>query len=192
MDRIRERIVEHIEQDWPITLRLWDTLERQINLNSYHHLPEPASAIRLARECNVPSILPAAFYHLSRLSVFDDGNGAYDADSGRRTAEWGLLSAQDLLCLMKGSRRLKVAVCGILSDFPCCESDCTTINRLAVFKGIRDACRHSCDILRITRLHIENRPYEGKICYTCYSQVRSNLAEFREELWTNLPNFFSL
>ncbi|KAG2074155.1 hypothetical protein BDR04DRAFT_1093328 [Suillus decipiens] len=32
-------------------------------------LPDPTSAIQLARQCQVPTLLPAAFYHLSRFSV---------------------------------------------------------------------------------------------------------------------------
>lgn len=36
------------------------------------HFPEPTSAIRLARVCDIPDILPAAFDHLSRLSIHND------------------------------------------------------------------------------------------------------------------------
>jgi hypothetical protein len=62
MDNLCQCIINHVEQDWPVTLQLWDTLEYQINLakqctgyslkdtNFHHsylddHLPEPTSAI---------------------------------------------------------------------------------------------------------------------------------------------------
>jgi hypothetical protein len=208
MDNLRRRIVNRVEQDWPVTLQLWDSLEYQINLakrragyslkdadfhHSYldDHLPEPASAIRLARECDIPTILPAAFYHLSRLSVFDNGNGAYQHDDGHRTAEWGLLSAQDLICLMKGQRRLDVAVQEILSHLPGCHNDCVQL-RFELLQEIRAACQHSYDILHVTRSYVERFSYGDKLCYICCSHVRCALDRFRQDLWTDLPNLFCL
>ena len=86
--KVRElyHILSLLECDWPQSLRQWDNLEDEIAMlesswmnqsppPSIHLddcLPEPAAAIRLARECDVPNILPAAFYHLSRLSIADN------------------------------------------------------------------------------------------------------------------------
>lgn len=78
---IRDCIVERLESDWPQTILSWDTLEGEIERTTEHsnvhwytddRFPEPASAIRLARDFNIPSILPAAFYQLSRLNIADD------------------------------------------------------------------------------------------------------------------------
>lgn len=92
VDFIRQKIVARLESDWPQTISAWERLESEIStmgdqeialgysgspsrpLTLDNALPEPASAIRLARDCNIPSILPAAFYHLSRLSIGDDWN----------------------------------------------------------------------------------------------------------------------
>ncbi|KIJ53535.1 hypothetical protein M422DRAFT_107206, partial [Sphaerobolus stellatus SS14] len=80
-DSLRNRIIALLEADWPSTLTGWDTREaemrREIELCGHkweEHLsnaeeiwPEPASCIRLANLCGVPSILPAAFYDLCRI-----------------------------------------------------------------------------------------------------------------------------
>ncbi|EPQ50720.1 hypothetical protein GLOTRDRAFT_50178, partial [Gloeophyllum trabeum ATCC 11539] len=78
---LREPIIKQLTEDWPTTLKAWDVLEKEIAVMlkaAYDdpvvfimddHLPEPVSAIRLAYKCGVPTILPAAFYHLSRLPM---------------------------------------------------------------------------------------------------------------------------
>ncbi|KZV82061.1 hypothetical protein EXIGLDRAFT_779009, partial [Exidia glandulosa HHB12029] len=77
-------IVRILERDWPTTLDEWDDneriLQRRISQKSRDPTkkrfdkaqlddigPEPARIIALALECNVRSILPAAFYHLKRI-----------------------------------------------------------------------------------------------------------------------------
>ena len=72
-----------LEEDWPTTLEEWDEDERYLTtlrtklyggkcdpfLDDF--TPEPCTAIRLVRNCQITSILPvAAFYHLSRLSRY--------------------------------------------------------------------------------------------------------------------------
>ena len=80
-DALRHRIVSSLEADWPQTLAQWDARRAEaVLLRSEHslqltgrvnglylddRLPEPASAIRLASDYGIPSILPAAFYTLA-------------------------------------------------------------------------------------------------------------------------------
>jgi hypothetical protein len=132
MDHLQDRIVRHVEADWPQSLWQWDMLEAEILVmeetwcNEYKngpiddYLPEPTSAIRLARECDIPSILPATFYHLSRLSIEDSWCNAHTSSInpvepevphwhsfyGNRTADWTILSAQDYICLLQGKAKL--------------------------------------------------------------------------------------
>jgi hypothetical protein len=132
MDHLQDRIVRHVEADWPQSLWQWDMLEAEILVmeetwcNEYKngpiddYLPEPTSAIRLARECDIPSILPATFYHLSHLSIEDSWCNAHTSSInpvepevphwhsfyGNRTADWTILSAQDYICLLQGKAKL--------------------------------------------------------------------------------------
>ena len=120
MDHLQDQIVMHIKAEWPLSLWEWVRLEAEICTigDTWHeehgyapycaylgdHLLEPASTIRLARECNIPTILPAAFYHLSHLSIDTDQHtsdkanreepGDFSSESlfhGNRTANWSAL-----------------------------------------------------------------------------------------------------
>ena len=124
------------------------------------YLPEPASAIRLARECDIPHILPAAFYHLSRLSIYDDWAEArqcldihssrYEGlDLGRRTAKWSLLTANDFISLPKGRAKLRVAAAERrVFELDNHESEdhsssgCSSLKRSELLLEIRKACRY--------------------------------------------------
>lgn len=223
MDQLRHRIVEHFEGDWPRSLWQWDKLEFEIKSMLHtrmtgcyfgsdiechpidDHLPEPASAIRLGRECDVSSILPAAFYHLSRLSIYDDREEVrlrHDADDdelsgGRRTAEWRLLENEDFISLLKGREKLAVAANEMLCFTDCQQEEhwsdaCSASNCWELLQEIRDACRHSSDILRTTRCYIEKGTYGEDICQLCCVCIRKELISFRQQLWDKLPDFFGL
>jgi hypothetical protein len=221
VDRFRCRIVEHIEGDWPLSLWQWDKLEAEINfmlctwslgchknpeyLYSDGHLPEPASAIRLAKECDISSILPAAFYHLSRLSIYHDREKAglhakdhpqCELSDGHRTAEWRLLTSEDFISLLKGRAKLCMAANEMLCFAECQQehwsSTCSESTRLDLFQEIQDACWRSSDILRTTRCYIEKHAFGEGICQLCCAFIRKELTTFRQQLWDKLPDFFSL
>ncbi|KAJ7930008.1 hypothetical protein B0H13DRAFT_1451547, partial [Mycena leptocephala] len=114
MEPLRDRIISQLQADWPNTLAEWDRLETEVAglVREHKHsksgmvddlyvdekLPEPAAAIRLAMEYNVPKIMPSAVYHLSRLSIDDDWleRRKDRTELGYvRTARWDLLEAAD-------------------------------------------------------------------------------------------------
>ncbi|KAH8108788.1 hypothetical protein DFH11DRAFT_1473218, partial [Phellopilus nigrolimitatus] len=126
MSSIRDRIVQHIEADWPLTLEEWDRFEEEIDrkrnfLRSSPDvsdasartsldqiLPEPVSAIQFAKRHSVPRILPAAFYHLSRMAKADDWD-AVRSDAQLHnysdpTARWKLLTLEEHKVLDRGIR----------------------------------------------------------------------------------------
>ena len=159
--------------------------------------PEPASAIRLARECNIPTILPAAFYHLSRLSTDNDWGevlGRSEVVETDCVAQWSLLTADDLRCLLKGQAKLRQAPREIFhfafhrQEWP---EACSPEKRQKLLRQIEEICSKSRDVLRITRSYIEKQNDEDGICHLCSSHIRRDLATFREALWTLLSEFFS-
>lgn len=121
VDSIRAIIVQRLESDWPQSLVEWDDLwgnglaRRTI---TPLQAPEPCSAIRLARKCDVPGILPAAFYALSCINLYNK-----ELDPGEFTtittepfawrwtmdakARWSLLLSTDMLNLMKGKDKIR-------------------------------------------------------------------------------------
>ena len=213
---LREGIITQIENCWPRTLRQWDELEsrRQATVvlskgaldnkpdleSPYPNrlLPEPASAIRLAQECNISSILPTAFYHLSRLSIDDDWSKSQERSEAVKTgstADWGLLTADDLRCLLKGRAKMRRTSQEILHfGFHRQEwsEECSPAQRWKLLGEIEEACIKSPDVLRATKDYIEKEDYGDGICHPCHSRIRYDLGTFRYALWTMLSDFFSL
>jgi len=161
-------------------------------------LPEPASAIRLAREQNIPSILPAAFYHLSRLSIEDDWSEFQqrgEADKAKFGADWGLLTADDLRCLLKGRATMRQASQELLhfgSHRPEWSVECSSTKRWRLLGEIEETCIKSPDVLRASKDYIEKEDYGDGICHLCRSSIRYDIGTFRCTLWTLLSDFFSL
>lgn len=225
IEHLRQRIVAHFEADWPQSLWQWDRLEAEIRamVETWHeehwcaanlkyvddHLPEPASAIRLARDCDIPNILPAAFYHLSRLSIHNDRLSARVAQhegkadlfglegllDGQRTADWNILSSADYICLLKGRARLSTfsrELFGAVSISSRQHSEsvdpCCLPQQLAL---IRNACDRSPDILETLRRYSEwGHVREKEVCSMCCAYVRKELRGFRRAIWNKLPEFF--
>lgn len=212
MDALRARIVQHIEQDWPQSLAQWDQLEGEIEVMIEGRridrqsscmllddcLPEPASAIRLGRECNIPSILPAAFYHLSRLSVFNDKqvkSPDATAELTKRSADWHSLDVTDLICLLKGRFMLSVALNAFLRPWRPDNADhfseiCTTLRQHQLWADIKLQCSHSSDIL-LTLRRLGMQTYD-EVCYACCRSIQMHLHQLRREIWARLPEFFVL
>lgn len=130
IDGLRSRIVSRIEADWPLCLDEWDRFNRtgiaklpagETSLDCCRWdtlLLEPIAAIHLARTLDIPSILPAAFYLLSRIPVdhlWDGCCGAHCKElirpsrlRGRKIgARWELADGSDFRTLVYGRRRLE-------------------------------------------------------------------------------------
>lgn len=152
VDNIRRQIVERLESDWPQRFVDWKRQQAEVKIQLEHNkltnerqrtsekpsllddaFPEPASAIRLARECNIPSILPAAFYHLSRLTIDDDWDSARRQRSEvtsrwgyglkQRTVRWSILSGDDLRCMLAGKVAIRKQVDTLLFIGFCSQED---------------------------------------------------------------------
>ncbi|KAH0826099.1 hypothetical protein J3R83DRAFT_11656 [Lanmaoa asiatica] len=215
IDRVREQVLRHLESDWPQTLKDWDKLERDIEfmisdsdveyIDDY--LPEPAAAIKLAYQFDIPSILPSAFYHLSRLSILDDWDKTH-ADSAmsirnlrKRTAQWGLLSAKDFHCLLLG----KAEFAGILrrcintgelrhrkvdNGVGRSRDECEMGERL--WKDICDRCSESADPLALLKSLATFEGDEAQHCRTCAKALRARIPAVRAEIWKKLGDLFHL
>lgn len=117
-DSLRNRIVTHLETDWPMTLKEWDQVayaneaeaEPDTNTsdeshpNSNHLLTQnfcsnPALYIKLARECNLPNILAIISYSLC-------------CNSEARKEKLSYLDREDLEVLLLGKERMMNFICG--------------------------------------------------------------------------------
>lgn len=214
INRMREQIQGHLESDWPQTLKEWDKLEREIefmgNDSGAHDncLPETVATIKLARQFDIPSILPAAFYHLSRLSILNDWDKAHADPSThirnptKRTAQWGLLSAKDFHCLLLGKAELAEFLQGcidvgglrhqkdsIWGGKTSLDGECEAGKGL--WKDLCDRCSRSADPLALLRSSVGSKVAEVK-CSTCTKRLVEEIARARAKVWEKLGDLFHL
>lgn len=210
MNELRHNVVLQLEADWPTSLARWDQLEGEIAaltdpdgdsmqaLDAEDPLPDPASAIELAYQCRVPTILPAAFYHLSRLSIRCMHNLSYRCKPWRRTANWGLLTAGDLRRLLIGKEGLlQVADSMLVTGASDLDSEihrvvdkCRGSEQMEVMNTIRKECQRAPDILATLRGRTTME--ELLTCQICHRRIRDRLKQVRHAIWTKLPELFQL
>ncbi|KAL4244120.1 hypothetical protein ABKN59_009448 [Abortiporus biennis] len=83
IDKLRRKTLEHLSLSWPSSLKGWDAREDKARIYEMETgipkaflYPSPIAVINLARENDAPSLLPAAFYDLSRYhyaQIFEPG-----------------------------------------------------------------------------------------------------------------------
>ncbi|KAI0785333.1 hypothetical protein BC629DRAFT_1516332 [Irpex lacteus] len=221
-EALRTRLTESLEADWPQTLAQFDARRQEAIIARSEHslrqngkinglylddrLPEPASAIRIASDFDIPSILPAAFYHLASISTDADWD-AYRANQtiegkhlrfGARTARWSLLDKRDLMRLVHGQKLLAAYTRSIGTDIfgmrcPRNAKGCSTA-RSDCWKYLQENAPVSMDD-PLDILHdcmslgdlLTDLP-----CATCLADITALAEKKRSELWRSLPAFFQL
>ena len=132
VEHLRDHLIRHIEADWPKSPMEWIISYRirqtHRDVNKFHgelgrntplenSFPEPASAIRLAREYDIPTILPAAFLELVGIDHDKDWDDLREDDDNLpfdiRSARWGLLNDLDRSRLADGKRKLATYCAGL-------------------------------------------------------------------------------
>lgn len=227
MDDILERAVIELATGWPMDLKEWEELDDRIQLGlslnktenpktlSDKFIPEPVAAIQLAQQHRVLQILPAAYYHLSRISIDDDWDarhGAHAVEARTATtanpfsARWRLLSASELRTILRGRERLAhLAKTKAPAVF-------TPSLGGALHKGPRGddvlaACAKGCeaawnsfladfvftngDILRALQQNCGSRVLlQAELCTGCMMFVAENGQNLRRAVWEELPRIF--
>lgn len=225
VDSVTKAITHHIEQQWPRSLRDLLRMKGAIGAlrrgpqvagpSSLVQFPEPASAIRLATDFNIPSVLPGAYYVLAtmnRESAFALGK-----------AKWTLLDKLDLYRYYAGKSVLAQdfmlkaeAVYDV--GFP---EGCATVYdgdevweafeeeeqfsscRRVVAKMERETEQGSHSLFEAIRLAYSPDPVlkymkmydevsEWGLCITCQGKARENIESDLEKLWQRLPEAFDL
>lgn len=233
VDSIKAQIVQRLEDDWPTSALAWLRLCNDERLFNEDHMryetlkigeyaedkfPEPASAIRLARDFDIPSILPAAYLKL----LFADPTLDWDAIRNKedtshsrlsRSARWSLLDATDLRRLAQGRARLVTCLPQVHRAFmirnEVCRGadgdddgapDCHTLvvrqhNAFAAARyssfwtGVQEA--EKPDPIQ-TLQGLRDAAEEWKLCTSCTELFRSKVAFEIKKLWDDLPRIFSL
>ena len=117
VESVRERVVTLMHDSWPQSFEQWLSIHFELARikgqhkkanggpvgGNYLHqrIPEPCAAIRFARDYDIPSILPAAFYCLSGIPSNCNWEDPLKRTNNRERARWGLLDAFDLRRLVR-------------------------------------------------------------------------------------------
>ncbi|KAG1905585.1 uncharacterized protein F5891DRAFT_1138196 [Suillus fuscotomentosus] len=195
--------------DWPSTLPEWDRLMEHYASLSASIIPqhdaasqfidnrmlEPASAIRLAREANIPEILPAAFYMLSTItqtplhSLILKGTVLL-WQPGERSARWGLLTPDDWLCLARGRH----CMTDFAQTFEAQESQCICDSQNCIQLDSKRKLLKGPpqDFLRVLKEIGSQKTLQQYPCYNSLQALASRSLETRSVLWDNLGYYFGL
>ncbi|KAJ6539573.1 hypothetical protein B0H19DRAFT_1003061 [Mycena capillaripes] len=208
MEPLRDRIVTQLQADWPNSLAEWDRLETEVQGFMKEHgsredsmvdglyiderLPEPAAAIRISMDWNIPKIRPSAVYHLSRLSIDHDWL-EYRKDRTwlnlSRTARWDLLQAADLKMVLK---LREVVAEHDFDSFYASAKTCRTPDDCSDFwDTISLRWQRATDPLDLMRKFTETRPAHG-LCKYCWNEVREDVRQCRATLWNEICDIVAL
>ena len=220
MDDLKTKIVTIIERDWPSTLKRWDVFSKRTedlrktpDLILADHMPEPASAIRLALICKeLRKILPAAYNQLCTIhptDAFETRQQIHYDQKHKTFARWSLLSPESITICLNARMQFNEKSNTFREIFM------TIIRRLVLGNESHNAqtvaaCRlgllRMCDSffsdyalhhdLLNSTLRFKQKPgtltIDWEICKSCASEVSRSFDRKRVELWNDLPEIFNI
>lgn len=216
VEKVVAKYLPRIKGDWPVSLEKWDHNEGQIKLFATYqqtlsnperpdaYFVEPCCAIRFARKQGIDSILPSAFYHLSRISPLYDfeGDDSYDYTYyGGRTANWSLLSGQDYRRLLKGQNAIRSWVLHQANRWSSSyrilhsgEAPCRKDWWDEAFRPrfVEVLPNDDVDVLEGLARMVQARLDMTGLCTMCHEKAYDLPKRLREGFWVKLPEFFGL
>ena len=219
VDDLLSAITNHLVQQWPCTaaelVQFQETVRQTIrttiefsNEPTYgiyqSKLPEPASAVRLAMDFDIPAILPGAFYILAtmnRACVWTNDLGIWHGSD--LPARWSLLDDEDNARLREGQKALAKELLryqGLLRQQSRHSSTCKREwDRLAkqyfdisdpTLPGDMRAIRRANPMHRLSLLFEDC--VTGQLCADCSHGLRVKVKNTMLDLWDSLPAMFNL
>lgn len=225
VDSLRNYVIKCLARDWPTTLKDWDKVEDKIIDQRFSTskgvpwddiAPSPAAAIRLARHCNIPQILPMAFYALSRLPS-DTKTEALRKDSHNAShlthpyhnriggsARLSLLDPSDRECVANGRHRTIIwtseAVHEVMNKLGSdVQTNCTSRNQCAASRSdIEKATQHAVIVRRGPLKTLRNvislvdQGLGWPFCEACKHRFVREFRQLREQFFAEVPDFFDV
>ncbi|THH11326.1 hypothetical protein EW145_g721 [Phellinidium pouzarii] len=122
IDSLRCAALSHLSKAWPSTLKGWDAREEVLGdcysfTEEPRFYPNPVEVITLAREVNAPSLLPSAFYDLSRYAlsdIFEHSQCGGESEFGPERCGLHALSLADTQKLVLGREGAHCAVTALI------------------------------------------------------------------------------
>ncbi|EGO20518.1 hypothetical protein SERLADRAFT_476777 [Serpula lacrymans var. lacrymans S7.9] len=226
VDTLRTKSLSHLSTAWPSTLKMWDAREDvarahelTTGLGVAHLYPSPIAVINLAREVNEPSLLPSAFYDLSRYhytQIFEPN----EEDEGPSHSSRGAivtplpLSGPDMQKLMLGKEATQNAITSLIQSMGtsstllhlpyspsqhthahshrACRRDFSELVALATQHYLFDRERGCTDPLYVADELGQLKSAEFSECEACARALEMWAARERERMWKMIPLWFRL
>ncbi|KAG6910040.1 hypothetical protein DXG01_013764 [Tephrocybe rancida] len=226
IDSLRTKALAHLSKAWPTNLKAWDvredlarSYETDISSNGSHLYPHPIAIINLAREVNAPSLLPAAFYDLSRYPFGHIFEPTEEDQTFRRLPSASTLSVADLerLCLGKEASQQAITTLitamgtsqnvrptqssthsrkpshnAICVSAAACRKDFSELVDLATQHYLFDRERGCYDPLYVAEELGQLKSAEFSECKACARSLEAWAAREREKMWKSIPTWFRL
>lgn len=221
MTDLCSKLVRIVEREWPVSV---DDLEMKDipfqDFAKHNHtnmgrggwpvnfVPEPAAAIALAQEFNIESILPSAYYDLTRCTVSrswdacvaEEGNSFVETCIFQgKAARWQYLSATDLLKMLRIRELLNGERIKRFKSYFNLTGECThpghsqgicreETDRLMSEAHLEStACSDSYpDVLKVLRhLRMKVR-LDEELCNYCRNRFSEEIFKRRNEIWRQI------
>ncbi|KAG6857454.1 hypothetical protein H0H87_003521 [Tephrocybe sp. NHM501043] len=228
IDILRGKALDHLSKAWPSNLKGWDrredlarSHEADVTSNGSHLYPHPIAVINLAREVNAPSLLPAAFYDLSRYpfsNIFEPneedqtfrpllpGSSALSATDLQRLCLGKEASQQAITAMIPAmgasqnirpaqlnkSHSRKPSLNAICVSAPACRKDFSELVDLATQHYLFDRERGCYDPLYVAEELGQLKSAEFSECKACARSLEAWAAREREKMWKSIPTWFRL
>ena len=231
IESLRATVVRVMEDSWPVTFSEWrqyrayvESLVDEMNRKDEDLvdgrylddvLPEPASAIRLARDFGIPSILPYAFSVLSMRNAqmeWDEvrANNPDLLVLGRSTARWPMLHVEEYRILLHGKDVLAVRGGNLVTALQksdqlaktihiCPRTSCRTdLDRIVngwktrYFGHSLDPNRHSPSHPLRLLIELFDTRSDWELCKDCAKELEKHLVALQKIEWDALEGVFKL
>jgi hypothetical protein len=208
VDALRSQIIKHLKWDWPSTIDDWDRVDddthkkRSAALQSSDGsldgvVPDPVYAILLARSCDVPQILPTAFYVLSRQPTKPKIRPAESSKAHIHSRT--LLDMDDMENLALGRENIaeKIGSYELLDidNWHCadvCEGYIWTVWGEFLLGMIVDKDPLRVLLSELRCLRNSSPEYGLNLCVICQRTMANNIVDARSTLFNSLSDMFGL
>ncbi|KIJ55806.1 hypothetical protein M422DRAFT_200144 [Sphaerobolus stellatus SS14] len=209
IDQLRTKAIVHLEKAWPTTLEAWDAREEIARWYDGEtspkggRYPNPIHVIELARAVNAHSLLPSAFYDISRFTfsaIFEMTPGLFLQDTQRLAIgkEASQVTVTNLITNL-GHGRCATSKLGfpMSKTLSChspvsCRKDFSELVELATQHYLFDRERGCTDPLYVAEELGQLKSAELSECKACAYALETWSNKEREKIWRSIPTWFRL
>jgi hypothetical protein len=186
---LRQQATQHLLSVYSATLDGWDQRDSPPMIPVFQG--RPFAAVRLAREIDIPIILPAAMYGCARSAIERILDGITLPDGSSIDLDW-----RDKRSCIIARTRLSDAI--LMRTFKFLDhhpSGCSTLARCAIgrlkhLRKLQAKFFNTPGPRPLTKRFLKG--FEKDVCDCCYTTSHASFVAARQALWDDLPGIFGL